>query len=62
MKNNINKPIVPFKHKNLNVNLNLKAMCNLRCDYCSIPEVSKSTNVQDVTLLKNLDIYNKFQV
>ena len=56
MKNNINKPIVPFKHKNLNVNLNLKAMCNLRCDYCSIPEVSKSTNVQDVTLLKNLDI------
>lgn len=51
-----NAPIVPYKHKNLNVNLNLKAMCNLRCDYCSIPDISKSTNVQDATLLKNIDI------
>lgn len=48
--------IIPFSHKNLNVNLNLKSMCNLRCDYCSIPEVSKSTNVQDKTILRNMDI------
>lgn len=48
--------IRPFKFKNLNINLNLKAMCNLRCDYCSLPEHSKSTNIQDATILKNLDI------
>lgn len=48
--------IEPFKHKNLNINLNLKSMCNLRCDYCALPEHSKSTNIQDATLLKNIDI------
>ena len=53
---NPDAPIVPYKHKNLNINLNLKAMCNLRCGYCSIPEVSKSTNIQDKTLLKNIDV------
>lgn len=48
-----NAPIVPYSHKNLNINLNLKAMCNLRCDYCSIPDISKSTNVQDKTIINN---------
>ena len=51
-----NAPIVPYTHRNLNVNLNLKAMCNLRCDYCSIPEVSKSTNVQDATIINNMKL------
>ncbi len=36
-----------YLHKNLQMQVNLKSFCNLRCDYCALPQESKSDKQSD---------------
>ena len=46
-------------HKYYDIDLNITSLCNLRCAYCSIPEVSKSTKVPEKTIKRNFKIWIK---
>ena len=48
-----------YTNKNVVMQINLKSICNLRCKYCALPEVSKSTKSDDEVLLGNTRILMK---
>lgn len=42
-----------YLHKNLKLQVNLKSFCNLRCDYCALPEISKNYKGSEEQLVEN---------